>query len=134
MERRSSEFFSLLVAWRSKASRASSATMPEPLSMISISFFPPASTLTRMRVAPASIAFSIEFLDDRCGTLDNFAGGDLVGNVLGKYVDSSHALAVGAARAASDFQFTRPVFRIRGQLRRCFPGLAVQEADRMRVG
>ncbi len=49
-----------------------------------------------------------EFLDDGCGTLDNFAGGDLVGNVLGKYVDSSHALAVGAARAASDFQSTRP--------------------------
>src|SRR6266478_5955833 len=32
------------VAWRSKASMASSRTMPQPLSVIWISFFPPAST------------------------------------------------------------------------------------------
>ena len=46
------------VAWRSKASMASSRTMPQPLSEIWINFLPPASTCMRMRVAPASSAFS----------------------------------------------------------------------------
>ncbi len=58
MESRSSESFSLLVAWRSKASRASSCIMPQPSSVTSMSLRPPASTLTRTRVAPASRAFS----------------------------------------------------------------------------
>ena len=46
-------------------------------------------------------------------TLDNFAGGDLVGDVLGKYVDSSHVLAIGTATrnltigARLQLQFTR---------------------------
>ena len=46
------------VACRSNASMASSRTMPHPLSVIWISFFPPASTLILIRVAPASSAFS----------------------------------------------------------------------------
>ena len=55
---RSSVFLIFDVAWRSKASMASSRTMPQPLSVIWMSFFPPASTLILMRVAPASREFS----------------------------------------------------------------------------
>src|SRR5579862_983691 len=44
---------------------ASSRTMPQPLSVIWISFFPPASTVILIRVAPASSAFSsISFTTD----------------------------------------------------------------------
>src|SRR5215467_3148378 len=44
---------------------ASSRTMPHPLSVIWISFFPPASTLILTRVAPASSEFSsISFTTD----------------------------------------------------------------------
>ena len=32
-----------------------------------------------------------ELFDDRCGTLDNLAGGDLIGEVGGKKVDAAHA-------------------------------------------
>src|SRR5579872_6391871 len=55
---RSSAFLIFDVAWRSKASMASSRTIPQPLSVIWISFLPPASTLILMRVAPASSEFS----------------------------------------------------------------------------
>ena len=46
------------VAWRSRESRASSRFMPQPLSRTETSVRPPAVTLTSMRVAPASRAFS----------------------------------------------------------------------------
>src|SRR5450755_1128924 len=55
---RSSAFLIFEVAWRSKASRASSRTMPQPLSVIWMSFLPPASITILMRVEPASRAFS----------------------------------------------------------------------------
>src|SRR5437660_1592415 len=55
---RSSAFLIFEVACRSKASRASSRNMPLPLSVIWISFLPPASIWIRMRVEPASSEFS----------------------------------------------------------------------------
>jgi hypothetical protein len=67
MESRSSAVRSLEVAWRSKASRASSRFMPWPLSVMRMSLRPPASTSTRMRVAPASRAFSSSSLTTEAG-------------------------------------------------------------------
>src|SRR5215471_13837050 len=62
---RSSAFLIFEVACRSNASMASSRTMPHPLSVIWINFFPPASTLSLIRVAPASSEFSsISFTTD----------------------------------------------------------------------
>ncbi len=62
---RSSVFLIFEVACRSKASMASSRTIPQPLSVIWMSFFPPASTLILIRVAPASSEFSnISFTTD----------------------------------------------------------------------
>ena len=55
---RSSKLAILLVAWRSKASRASSRPIPEPSSATTIRRFPPASSSTRTSEAPASRAFS----------------------------------------------------------------------------
>src|SRR5438270_8269176 len=55
---RSSAALILEVACRSKASRASSRTMPQPLSTTWMSFLPPPSIWTLMRVAPASREFS----------------------------------------------------------------------------
>src|SRR6266851_5330077 len=58
MERRSSADLSLLVAWRSNASNASSWAMPWPSSMTRIIRLPPDSISIRMVIAPASRAFS----------------------------------------------------------------------------
>ena len=55
---RSAGFSILLVAWRMKAVGIYSASMPVPLSLISISFRPPDSMLTETCVAPASKEFS----------------------------------------------------------------------------
>ena len=52
----------LLVACRSIASRASSASIPSPSSSTRISFLPPSSTVMAMRRAPASSAFSTSSL------------------------------------------------------------------------
>lgn len=49
----------LLVAWRSKAMRASMGDMPQPSSTIWISSRPPSRKLTFTEAAPASMAFSI---------------------------------------------------------------------------
>ncbi len=67
MERRSSEVRSLEVAWRSKASSASSRTMPCPLSEMRMSLRPPASTSIRMRVLLASREFSRSSLTTEAG-------------------------------------------------------------------
>jgi hypothetical protein len=56
--------------------------MPQPLSVIWISFFPPPSTLMRMRVAPGVQRVFEQFLHHRSRTLHHLAGGDLVGNAL----------------------------------------------------
>src|SRR5947209_9707613 len=46
---------------------ASSCPMPQPLSVIAISFLPPASTSRRIRVAPASREFSRSSLTTEAG-------------------------------------------------------------------
>src|SRR5437660_7728460 len=58
IESRSSADLSLLVAWRSNASKASSCDIPWPSSITRIMRLPPTSTSTRMVFAPASMAFS----------------------------------------------------------------------------
>ena len=58
MSKSSSSDLILLVAWRSKQSVASSLSMPVPLSETLISFFPPCSTSTSIRIAPASMELS----------------------------------------------------------------------------
>src|SRR5437016_333949 len=58
IESKSSADLSLLVAWRSNASSASSCDIPWPSSITRIMRLPPTSTSTRMVLAPASMAFS----------------------------------------------------------------------------
>src|SRR5437667_235240 len=58
IESRSSADLSLLVAWRSNASSASSCDIPWPSSITRIMRLPPTSASTRMVFAPASMAFS----------------------------------------------------------------------------
>ncbi len=53
---------SLDVAWRSTARASSSASMPEPSSLIRMRVSPPLSASTSMRAAPASSAFSTSSL------------------------------------------------------------------------
>ena len=80
----------LLVAWRSMASRASSGSIPSPSSSTRISFLPPNST--RDGDAPRAGVDRVldQLLDDRRRALDDFAGGDLVGEVRRKTMNSSH--------------------------------------------
>jgi len=59
----------LLVAWRSKAIRASMGDMPEPSSTIWIKSLPPSRKLTFTVRAPASMAFSIISLTTDAGRL-----------------------------------------------------------------
>src|SRR5438105_2407204 len=58
IESKSSAVLSLLVAWRSNASSASSCVFPWPSSVTRIMRFPPCSTSMRTAFAPASSAFS----------------------------------------------------------------------------
>ncbi len=57
----------LLVAWRAKASRASSAVIPSPSSSTRMDALPPSSTATFTRRAPASSAFSTSSLTTDAG-------------------------------------------------------------------
>ena len=57
----------LLVACRSTASCASSGSIPSPSSSTRISFLPPSSMVTAIRVAPASSAFSTSSLTTEAG-------------------------------------------------------------------
>src|SRR5579862_6564941 len=67
MESRSFTSRSLLVAWRSKASKASSRSMPQPSSAMRIRRRPPLSTSSRKDVAPASSEFSRSSLTTEAG-------------------------------------------------------------------
>ena len=58
---------SLLVAWRRKATPASSGDMPQPSSVTRISSAPPLFISTVMFLAPASIAFSTSSLTADAG-------------------------------------------------------------------
>ena len=90
MVSRSSALRIFEVAWRSKASMASSRTMPQPSSVIWISFLPPASTLTRMRARARIQRVLQQLLDHRSGPLDYLARRDLVGYIFGENVDAAH--------------------------------------------
>src|SRR5690606_34317386 len=57
----------LLVAWRLKASCASSRSIPQPLSTTRMERIPPSSISTRIRSAPASMAFSISSFTTEAG-------------------------------------------------------------------
>ena len=93
MESRSSAVRSLEVAWRSKASRASSRFMPWPSSAMRISLRPPASTSTRMRLAPGVERVLQQLLHHRRGPVHHLAGGDLVGNLVGKNANAAHKVS-----------------------------------------
>ena len=67
IDSRSSIRLTLLVAWRSKASSASSRSMPTPLSETWMSRLPPARISTRIEVLSASTAFSISSLTTEAG-------------------------------------------------------------------
>ena len=88
---RSSGLAILLVAWRSIASRASSGSIPSPSSSTRSSFLPPSSIVTAIRVAPGVERVLDQLLDDRGGTLDDFAGGDLIGEMKREPVDPGHS-------------------------------------------
>src|SRR5439155_276312 len=64
---RSSARASLLVAWRAKATSASSAAMPSPSSRTAISSSPPAASRTSTWWAPASSAFSTSSFTTEAG-------------------------------------------------------------------
>ena len=101
MESRSLTSRSLLVAWRSKASRASSRSMPQPSSAMRISRRPPDSTSTR-KFGRAGVERVLEqLLDHRGGPLHHFAGGDLVGDLIGKNADAAHARSTIARSGTS---------------------------------
>ena len=99
----------LLVAWRSKARSASSRSMPVPLSETWMSRLPPARISTRMEVLPASTAFSINSLTNRCGTFNDFACGDLIGNICGKYFNLRHIFIVDWVIRSDFFRFPKPM-------------------------
>src|SRR4051812_42322101 len=67
IDNRSRTSLSLLVAWRSNASNASSRSIPAPSSATRISLRPPASTAIRRSVAPASSEFSSSSLTTEAG-------------------------------------------------------------------
>jgi len=73
-----------------------------------MSLRPPASTSTRMRVAPASRAFSSSSLNDRGRAVDDLAGGDLVGHLVGEVMRMRPISFQDSARMA------RSVYRIPG--------------------
>ena len=91
MESRSFTSRSLLVAWRSKASSASSRSMPQPSSAMRISRRPPVSTSMRMLVEPGVERVFEQFLDDGGRPLHHLAGRDLVGDLVGENADAAHS-------------------------------------------
>ena len=90
MESRSFTSRSLLVAWRSKASMASSRSMPQPSSAMRISRRPPVSTSMRKSRGAGVERIFEQLLDDGGGPLDHLPGRDLVGDLVGKNADAAH--------------------------------------------
>ena len=58
--------------------------MPMPSSSTRISFLPPYSTVIAMRRRARVDRVLDQLLDDRCRTLDDLAGRDLVGEIVGQ--------------------------------------------------
>ena len=90
MLNKSSVFLIFEVAWRSKASMASSRTMPHPLSVIWMSFLPPGFDVELDARCSGIERILQHLLYDRRGALDDLASGDLVGDVFGENVDAAH--------------------------------------------
>ena len=91
-ENKSSAERILLVAWLATASGSSSAAMPQPLSATRISSLPPFSSVTSIRVAPASTEFSSSSFTHARRPLDHLAGGDLVHDARRQLVDGGHEI------------------------------------------
>ena len=120
IESRSLTSLSLLVAWRSKASRASSRSMPQPSSAMRIRRRPPLRL--RRGCGGAGVERVLEqFFDDGGGALDHFAGGDLVGDLIGKNADAAHR-EMNRPRAAGH----APTSRFPVIVSRCRAGPAVR--------
>ena len=103
---RSSAFLSLEVAWRSKASKASSRTMPQPLSVIWISFLAAGFDLDFDAGGTGVERVLQKFFDDRSRPLHHLASSDLVGDLFGEDVNAAHGGSVwqieaGKAKAGS---------------------------------
>ena len=77
----------LLVAWRSIASRASSGSIPSPSSSTRNDFLPPSSIGDRDPPGARIERVLDQLFHDRRRTLDDFAGGDLIGEVQGGEFD-----------------------------------------------
>ncbi len=94
MASRSSEVRSLEVAWRSKASSASSRTMPQPLSDDADELAAAAFDFDADAGGAGVERVFEQLLDHGRRTVHHFAGGDLVGDLVGEYADAAHGLRV----------------------------------------
>ena len=101
LDSRSLTSCSLLVACRSKASRASSRSMPQPLSEMRMSRRPPFSTSMRTSVDAGVERIFQQFLDDRRGPFDHFTRRDLVGDLIGKNANAAHMIRNQYSRGGS---------------------------------
>ena len=108
MVSRSSAVRSFEVAWRSKASSASSRTMPQPSSVIWMSLLPPASTSMRMRVAPASSEFSSSSLTTEAGRSTTSPAAIWLAT-FGKDVDAAHGVVGRQSSVVGENMLPRPV-------------------------
>ena len=81
MLRRSSAVRSFDVACLEKAVSTCSAGMPEPLSWTLMDLVPPCSMDTEICRGTGVDGVFDQFLDDGSGAFDDFAGGDLSGDV-----------------------------------------------------
>ena len=90
MESNSSAVRSLEVAWRSKASSASSRFMP--LAVVGDANQPSSARLDLDANAGGSGIKRVleQFLHDRGGPVDHLTGGDLVGHLVGKNTNTAH--------------------------------------------
>ena len=90
IESRSSAVRSFEVAWRSKASSASSRFMPWPSSATRISLPPAGFDLDADAVGAGVERILQQFLDHGRWPVHHLAGGDLVGHLVGKNADAAH--------------------------------------------
>ena len=90
IESRSSTVRSFEVAWRSKASRASSRLMPWPSSADADQASSAALHLDADAHGSSVQGVLQQLLHHRCGPVHHLAGGDLVGNLIGKDADLAH--------------------------------------------
>ena len=81
---------SLLVAWRRKATPASSGDMPQPSSVTRIELGAASGELHRYVPGPGVDGVLDELLNRRRGPFHNLPAGDEVRNVRGEYVYPGH--------------------------------------------